>query len=259
MFPSLSLRPCAHSPFSVFSPALNSSSLSTKPYSLAICSTSPIAEIRQLEGSLDVAHVLQVALGEDDVDLLERALLGLGVEEVDDRDEAEVNAPEEEIGAPLDVGNHDWGHHDNGEVEKPVEARRHSVGAHSGADGVDFGRVQPWDGQPGCAEDGNVSEESDAGSFGRWSRAVVWDEAREHEDHGKSLADGAPEEELATADAVDDEPGDCSEDGIHNHVHATQEECEIVGCADGSLEQNWEVVDDCVTPAELLEELRRAT
>jgi hypothetical protein len=64
---------------------------------------------------------------------------------------------------------------------------------------------------------------------------------------------------LTTADAVDDKPGDGSEDRINDHVHATQQEGEIGGRANGTLEQDGEVVDNSITAAKLLEELGRAT
>ena len=118
----------------------------------------PIGKIRKIERSLDVRDVLHIALGENNVDLFERALLGLGVEEVDDGDEAEVYHGEEEVSSPLDVGNHDWGDHHDGEVEEPVEAGRDGVGADTGAEGVDLCRVQPRHWQPCCTKDGNIGE-----------------------------------------------------------------------------------------------------
>ena len=52
-------------------------------------------EVRQLLGGLHVANVLVVALGENEVDLLEGAARRLGVEEVQDRQEEHVENSEE--------------------------------------------------------------------------------------------------------------------------------------------------------------------
>ena len=115
---------------------------------------------------MDVGDLLQVALGEDKVDLLEGALLGLRVEKVDDRDEARVDDGKEEVCAPRDVGNHNRRDHDDEEIEQPVRASRHRVGAGAGAERVDFRGVQPWERKPGGAECGDICEETDACAFG---------------------------------------------------------------------------------------------
>ena len=61
----------------------------------------------------DVALVLEVTLGEDKVDLLERATRCLRVQEVNDGKEAGVKNSEEEVGVSTDAGDQDWGYHDN--------------------------------------------------------------------------------------------------------------------------------------------------
>jgi hypothetical protein len=55
----------------------------------------------QLLGGLYVADLLVVALGEDEVDLLEGAARSLGVEEVQDGQEEEVEDGEEPIASIL--------------------------------------------------------------------------------------------------------------------------------------------------------------
>lgn len=56
-----------------------------------------IAQEWELLSCLNVCHVLDEALGEDDIDLFQRAVFGLGVEDVDDREEACVHCSEEEV------------------------------------------------------------------------------------------------------------------------------------------------------------------
>ncbi len=65
----------------------------------------------QLLCRFHVSDILDVALGEDDVDFLERTSGGFGVCEVDHWEEAGVYDGEEEIGAPVDVGDHYGGYH----------------------------------------------------------------------------------------------------------------------------------------------------
>ncbi len=71
------------------------------------------------------------------------------------------------------------------------------------------------------------------------------------------MADCAPEKELTTTGALDDEPGDRRKSSIDDHVHASQEKSQVMRRADRSLKENGEVVDDSIATAELLEELRR--
>lgn len=59
-----------------------------------------VREERQVLGGLDVGNVLSGALGEDDVNLLERPFGGFRVEKVDDGEEAGVDDGEEEVGSP---------------------------------------------------------------------------------------------------------------------------------------------------------------
>jgi hypothetical protein len=56
-----------------------------------------VAQERKLLGCFDVGHVLNEALGEDDVDFFERTVFGLRVEDVNDWEEAGVYSGEEEV------------------------------------------------------------------------------------------------------------------------------------------------------------------
>jgi len=215
-----------------------------------------IVEDGQLLAGADVGHVLEVSLCEDEIDLLEGALLCLRVEEVDDRDEAGVGHREEEVRAPPDVGDHDRRHHHDQEVRRPVDRRADGVGAPARADRVDLRGVQPWEWQPCRAEEGNVREEADGGALARGG-VVVGDHAPHHEHHAQALADAADEEQLAAADAIDDEPRGGGEDGVDDHVDAAEQHGQVVGAVEHVPEQDGEVVDDGVAAADLLHQLRR--
>lgn len=211
-------------------------------------------QIRHVLRSLHIADILQISLGEDKIDLLERATLRLGVEEIDDGDEARVDDGEEEVGAPADVGDHDGRDHDDQEVEEPVRDGRGGVGVGARAQRVDLRGVEPGERQPGRAETGDVGEEADDGAVGGGFRAG--DQAGEDEDHGEALPDCAPEEELSAAGFLDDEPGGGGEDCVDDHVDAAHQEGELlVSRGDGGFEEYGEVVDDGVAATDLLEEL----
>lgn len=214
-----------------------------------------LREFGKLAGGAHIRHLLEVALGEDQVDFLERATGGLGVEEPHDGDEKAVPGGEEEVGAPFDAGDHDRGDHDDGEVEEPVGAGGDGVGLRTGLDGRQLGGVEPGQGQPGGAKDAHVQEEAEDGTLG--GLGVTGDQAAEDNDHGGALAKGAAQEEVATTDLLDEEPGEGGEDGVANHVDTTDQEGKVVRLADGVLEQNGQIVDDSVATGDLLEELRR--
>jgi hypothetical protein len=72
--------------------------------SLHLLDTAWIKE-RQLFCSLHVAHILQMTLGEDQINLFKRASLCFRIEDVDEGQKASVDDGEKEIGAPLDVVN----------------------------------------------------------------------------------------------------------------------------------------------------------
>lgn len=151
---------------------------------------------------------------EDKVHLLERALVRLGVQRPD-RDDAE------HVDAAKDVQRL---------LVEPVEDGRQQQHAPAVADGPaddapgvalgadlqreDLGRVQPGDGQPGRAEDGRVEEHEEGGRAADLGARVVGGGveggAREAAggEHADSLADGAPVEGPAAADAVEGEDAD---------------------------------------------------
>lgn len=219
-----------------------------------------VGHTRKLLGSPDIAHLLSVTLGEDKVNLLERATRCLGVEEVDDGEEDGVHASEEGVGSPskgTGSVNHDGCDHDNEEVPEPVGDGGGGIGLRSGLEGVDLGRVQPGEREPCGTEEGNVGEETDSGTLG--SSGGTRDQGAEGQNHGETLADGTDEEELAATDTLNGEPRGSGEDGVDDHVDTTEEEGHVVVDTDGLLEENREVVDDSVATGELLHHLRRGT
>lgn len=140
-----------------------------------------IGEVRQLLAGAHVAHVLDETLGEDEIDLLETALLGLWVQEVDDGDEARVHGSEEDVSAVVDVGNHDRRNHNDEEVAGPVDGGRDSVGTGTSTDGVDLGWVKPWQRKPGSTEECDVGEETHSGTLR--SGDGFGDQTGKHENH----------------------------------------------------------------------------
>lgn len=208
-------------------------------------------------GSLNVRHVLEETLGEDEIDLFERAVSSLGVGEVDDRQEAGVADGEEEVGTPANLGDHDRSDHDDEEVPEPVRAGGDSVSLGASLDGRDLGWVQPGQRQPGGTERGNVGEETDSSTLR--GRGSTRNQAGEDDDHRSHLANSTPQEKLAATDLLNKEPGESSEDRVDNHVDTTEEERHGLGLADGVLEENREIVDDGVATSNLLHELRGDT
>lgn len=219
-----------------------------------------VSHARKLLGSGDIADLLSVTLGEDEINLLEGAARGLGVEEVDDGEEDGVHGGEEGVGAPT-VGtgsvNHDGSDHDDEEVPEPVGDGGGSVGLCAGLERVDLGGVQPGERQPGSTEEGDVGKETDSGSLG--GSGGTGDQSAESQDHGSTLADGSDEEELAATDTLNSKPRSSGEDRVDDHVDTTEEESHVVVGTDGLLEENGEVVDDGVATGELLHHLRRGT
>ncbi len=67
----------------------------------------------------------------------------------------------------------------------------------------------------------------------------IGDQASEREDHRQALSESSPEEQLATTNALNDEPRSCSEDGVNNHVYTTHKKSQMmVTGRDVLLKQN---------------------
>lgn len=84
-------------------------------------------------------------------------------------------------------------------------------------------------------------------------------EAGEDDYHRDHLASHTADEELATADLLDEEPGEGGEDGVVDHVDTADERGHELGLAEGLLKKDGEVVYHGVTAGQLLRDLRRRT
>ena len=165
--------------------------------------------------SLDIAHLLDKTLSEDDINLLQRASSGLGIEEEDDGDEAGVDNGKDEVCRPANVRNHDGSNHDNDEVEQPVGAGRDRIRLSAGLHGVDLSGIEPWEWEPSGTENDDEHEQAENTSFGSLLRFGAGfglidaggDESRESDDHGEALANCTPKEEGTTANSLNQEPG----------------------------------------------------
>jgi hypothetical protein len=115
-------------------------------------------EERQLLCSLDITHILQVTLCEDQIDLFQTALLRFWIKYVDEGQEACVDACKEKVRAPFDVVNHNRRDHDDQEVEKPVGTGGHGVGLAARFDWVHFCWVEPREREPCRGEEGDIGE-----------------------------------------------------------------------------------------------------
>lgn len=181
----------------------------------------------------------------------------LGVEKVQNREEACVGAGKEEIGSPTNLLVHDGNNHDNSKVEEPVGTGGNSVGLGTSLEGVDLGRVQPGERKPSGTERGNVGEETDSGTLG--GGLGTGEQTGKGQDHGEELANGSVEEKIAATNALNEEPGKGGKDTVDNHVDTTEKHSHVVGVDDLVLEENGEIVDDGVATSELLHELGSGT
>lgn len=176
-----------------------------------------IREVRQFLGSAHIAHVLHVALGEDEINFLKGTPGGLGVEEVDDWKEACIDTSKEEVCTPANARNHDGSHHDNEEVKEPIGACGKGVGFGTSLNRRDLSRVEPRQRKPGRTKASDVCEKADSGTLG--SRGSARDQAGKNDNHRKTLTKSSINEELASASSFNQEPGHRGKDGVDDHIY----------------------------------------
>lgn len=197
----------------------------------------------QLVRDFDVPFLGGVCLGKDDVNLLEGATLGFRVEHPDEGDEAQVDdAEEEERAEPADGVQHGGCPHDDAEVEQPVGHRGDGVGLGTRAQGGDFSGVQPRQLRVCmlmrlCSTNGGQCTNLEPRAPERDQEAeqthdcaiehlvllvgllVERDQAETGQEHGQCLAQGSPQEHVATAGLLNhrvrEERGGCVDGGIH--------------------------------------------
>lgn len=213
--------------------------------------------LRHSRGDSDGALALDVSLREDDIELLKRATSGFRVEEVDDRDEDGVHDGEKEVGSPTDGGDHGRRDLYDQEVEDPVGGGGDSIGASTGTEGGELGRVEPREFEPGGTEEDDEDEETD-GSANTSARGVG-DEAAEDDDHGDTLADGSPQEHLTATSTLDEDEREKGRDSINGGVDTAENEGHGTSETDGGFKEDGAVVDNRITSTELLEHLGRGT
>lgn len=208
-------------------------------------------------GNLVGPLLLDVGLGEDDVDLLELTAGGFSVEEPGEGETDEVDKSEEEVNTPAGCRGEDGGKHDDGEVGDPVGAGG-SGGSHgSGTEGVDFGRVDPGQRQSGEGEEADEQEDTDDGTLGVLD--TTSDQTGHGDDETETLAGETDQEEVATTDLLNHEERGDGGKHVDGSEDTTQNKGELAGHTQVLLEQEGGVVDSSVATSELLEELARAT
>ena len=144
------------------------------------------------------------------------------------------------------------------EVPEPVLDGRSCVCLGASLQRVDFGGVEPWQGEPGSTEEGDVEEQSESST--RSSTSLLRrDKTGEGDDHRNHLSECADKEELTTTKALNEVPGSAGEDSVDNHVDATKQESHVVSGAKRGHAENREVVDDGIATRKLLHHLRRST
>ena len=178
-----------------------------------------IRQPRELFSSPDISHILNITLGEDQVDFFQAAVGSLGVKEVNDGNEASIQGCEEQISTPVNTSHHYGRDHDNREVEQPVAAGGYGIGLGAGLNRGQFGRIQPGQRKPGGSEAGHVEEETEHGPL--LDLGSCWDQTGECDNHGNELDPGTVEEEVTATYLLNEEPGECSEDGVDDHVDTT--------------------------------------
>lgn len=212
-----------------------------------------ISELGQLLSGADVGHVFAVSLGEDKINLFQTAAGSLRVEEDHGRNEGGVHDGEEKICSPVNVLDHNRGDHDHGEVKKPVRAGRYGVGLGTSPNWRDLSGIQPRKRKDGCAEECHVKEESEDSALG--GTRAVRDQAAEHDDHGDHLAGHTTDEKLATTDLFNEEPGECGEYGVDDHVDTTDEKRHEFGLIEGLFKKDRQVVNYSIATGQLLRDL----
>ena len=85
-------------------------------------------------GCTHVTDLLAVALGEDDIDLLQTPVCGLGTEKIHGWNKECVHNGKEQVDAPCNAVDLDGGNHDDSEVEQPVRAGRDGISLGPGTD-----------------------------------------------------------------------------------------------------------------------------
>lgn len=148
---------------------------------------------------------------EKQVHLLKGALVRFGVESPDHGDSDDVAGAEDVVGLLAEGLEHDGAEESEPSIADGPANNTPGVTLRTDFQWENFGRVQPWDGKPGSAEDECEDvDHSDGGitvasSFVNLAAvAGIQTEAGESasEEHGDTLANGSPVECVTTTDSV---------------------------------------------------------
>lgn len=214
-------------------------------------------ELRQLVGNLVGPLLLNVGLGEDDIDFLKITAGGLRVEEPGEGDTNEVDKGEEEIETPTTAAGEHRCKHDDGEVGDPVGASG-SRGSHgTGTERVDLRRVDPGQRQRRKGEEADEQENTDGSTLGVLGGGI--NQASHGNDERKTLASETDQEQLATANPLNHEEGGNGGESVDGGEDTAQDQRQFALDFQIVLEQQGRVVDSSVAASELLEELAGAT
>ena len=191
-------------------------------------------------------------LGEEHLELLQRAAHGLRVEEVDERHDAGGDDGVDDEVAVSDRVDGDGGDHDDDKVPQPVVGGRDGSHGDAQAHGRDFGAVQEV-----CAEEADGDEEvegEDEEGGGAHGGAVLVGEAGADGErhHAAGHAAAGEEEERAAAEAVDGEEGDEARKELPGQAGAGEDAGDFGAHAQTVLEQDGGVDADEVAICELV-------
>jgi len=195
--------------------------------------------LRLLDNSADGG-----GLGEEHLELLQRAAHGLRVEEVDERDDAgRDDGVDDEVAVADRVDGH-GGDHDHDKVPQPVVGGRDGRHGHAEAHGRDFGAVQEVGAEEADGDEEVEGEDEEGG--GAHGRAVLVREARADRErhHAAGHSEAGEEEEGAAAEAVDGEEGDEAGEELPGQAGAGEDTGDLGAHAQTVLEQDGGVDTD---------------
>lgn len=213
--------------------------------------------MRHRLGDLDVPSVLGVSNGEHDINLLERSSSGLGVEDVNEGNETDVEDTEDEESVGVDGGEHRGSQLDDSEVPCPVGHRGDSVGVGSSSERVDLSGVQPRKLEPSRSEGEEVEEDTEDSSVG--GGGGTRKKRSEDDQHRNSLENGSDQEHDSSTDSLDSVEGEDRSEGVAGNSRSTENERKLSRQTEILFENDRSEVDNSVGSRDLLHELRRSS
>ena len=233
-----------------------------------------ILEVGAAEAGLDAGRGLVAQLGPDrssdgpgeqGVHLLEGNALGLGDEEEGPDAHEGDDAPEDEVSAVAKAGDHVRGGAGDEEGPEPGVGGGNGDAEHADVEGEDLGRVGPGDALPSGADDEGIDVDGGHGEVapsvplgvtggGGGGRVGSQDVAADVPERDRAK-EGAPDETLATTNALNDEEGEGEHaERLKDAVQSRGEEL-VAGAGDAEgLKDARGVVGDDIDTGEALQE-----